>query len=130
MKTKRFSHLCTVLVLVLLASLAIGRGPASRAADASRPQGQTGTVFTYQGQLRDGNGPVNGICDLRFTLWDAAEGGSQLGSPLTLEAIELKDGLFTARLDFGAAAFRGQVRWLAVAASCPTGGAYVDLAPR
>ncbi len=67
------------------------------------PQGTYGSAFTYQGQLRDADGPVNGACDLRFRLFNTASGGSQVGGTLTQEGVGLVDGLFTARLDFGAA---------------------------
>ncbi len=30
--------------------------------------------FTYQGQIRDGEALVSGNVDIRFTLWDAADG--------------------------------------------------------
>jgi len=84
-------------------------------------------VFTYQGLLRDGSGPVNATCDLQFKLWDASSGGAQVGGTVLLEDMLLADGLFTARLDFGAAAFRGQARYLEVAASCPVESEFVAL---
>jgi hypothetical protein len=90
-----------------------------------------GTSFSYQGELRDARGPVGDACDLRFWLWDAAIGGSQVGSTVTLEGVTLVDGLFTAQLDFGADAFQGDARWLEVAAACPAGsGGYALLEPR
>jgi hypothetical protein len=129
-------HLVQVwAVLALLASLAIGVGGASSAMDELAAEAAAGTVasaalstsFTYQGLLRDGSGPVNATCDLQFKLWDAASGGAQVGDTILLEDVLLADGLFTARLDFGAAAFRGQARYLEVAASCPVGSAFVPL---
>ena len=134
-------HLVQVwAVLTLLASLAIGVGGASSAGATSAmdelgTEGAAGTVasaalstsFTYQGLLRDGSGPVNATCDLQFKLWDATSGGAQVGGTVLLEDVLLVDGLFTARLDFGAAAFRGQARYLEVAASCPVGSAFVPL---
>jgi len=119
-------------VLALLASLGIGVGSASSAGatsamDELAAEAAVGTVFTYQGLLRDGSGPVNATCDLQFKLWDAASGGAQVGGTILLEDVLLADGLFTARLDFGAAAFRGQARYLEVAASCPAGSAFVPL---
>jgi hypothetical protein len=122
-------------VLVVLISVGIGVGGASNALDELGAEASAGTVasavlntsFTYQGQLLDGGGPVNATCDLQFQLWDAASGGSQVGGTVLLEDVLLVDGLFTARLDFGAAAFRGQARYLEVAASCPAGSAFVPL---
>jgi hypothetical protein len=119
-------------VLALLASLGIGVGSASSAGatsamDELAAEAAVGTVFTYQGLLRDGSGPVNATCDLQFKLWDAASGGAQVGGTILLEDVLLADGLFTARLDFGAAAFRGQARYLEVSVACPTGSAFVPL---
>ena len=126
-------HLVQVwAVLALLASLGIGVGGASSARatsamDELAAEAAVGTVFTYQGLLRDGSGPVNATCDLQFKLWDAASGGAQVGDTILLEDVLLADGLFTAWLDFGVAAFRGQARYLEVAASCPVGSAFVPL---
>jgi len=118
--------LIVMLTLLLGASQVAGQqgGPQS-------PQGAYGSAFTYQGQLRGPGGPVNGTCDLRFKLFNAASGGSQVGSTLTREGVGLVDGLFTVRLDFGAGAFQGDERWLAIEVRCPAGsGNYVTLSPR
>ncbi len=94
------------------------------------PQGTYSSAFTYQGQLKGPGGPVNGQCDLRFKLWDAASGGSQVGWTWLVEGVEIVDGLFTARLDFGGV-HDGNARWLEVAVRCPAGsGGYVTLDPR
>ncbi len=114
------------LILGLMLALTSGLGWAQ----SQGPSAVMDTAFTYQGQLQDGSGPVNATCDLQFTLWDAMAGGGQVGSPVLLEDVLLQDGLFTARLDFGAGAFQGQARYLEVAASCPSGSGYVTLAPR
>ena len=73
-----------------------------------------GTAFTYQGSLRDGTGPVEGSFDLEFTLFEAASGGSPIQPALVVEDVAVGDGLFTVSLDFGAGAFRGDARWLAI----------------
>ena len=87
------------------------------------------TVFVTVVVLLLGTGPVNGRCDLLFSLWDAPSDGSQQGADLEIQDVELVDGLFTARLDFGAHA--GGARWLQVAVRCPTGrGGSVTLSPR
>ena len=39
------------------------------------------TSFTYQGRLMDGGTPANGTYEIRFTLWDAAAGGTQQPQP-------------------------------------------------
>jgi hypothetical protein len=73
-----------------------------------------GTAFTYQGKLSDGGSPVTGIYDLRFTLHDAASGGSPAG-PIALEEIGVTNGFFTVQLDFGDDTFSVGARWLEMA---------------
>jgi len=138
-KGKRSLHVWAVLVL--LVSLCIGVGGATSAMDelGLEPPASTtasvglsttaaaGTAFTYQGLLRDGSGPVNATCNLRFTLWDAKVGGVQVGSMIQVEGILLEEGLFAVRPDFGATVFRGQARYLEVSASCPAGSPYATL---
>ena len=90
-----------------------------------------GTAFTYQGQLRQAGVPVNGTCDLQFTLFDAATGGAQVGAMLAATGVALVDGRFTVQLDFGGAAFDGNGRWLQIATRCPAGsGSFTPLDPR
>ncbi|MET0554093.1 MAG: hypothetical protein ABW221_13710 [Vicinamibacteria bacterium] len=74
-----------------------------------------GTGFTYQGRLQDGPAPAEGPHDLRCILFDAASGGAQVGGTLVLEDVPVSAGLFTAVLDFGAAPFAGDARWLEIA---------------
>ena len=40
----------------------------------------TSTAFTYQGQLKDVNGPVTGAFDFQFMLYSAQADGEQLGA--------------------------------------------------
>ncbi len=73
-----------------------------------------GTTFSYQGRLNDNGTPANGVYDLRFTLYDALSGGSQVGSILTKDDVTITDGYFTIELDFGTDAFTGEARYLEV----------------
>jgi hypothetical protein len=91
--------------------------------------------FTYQGQLLQSGLPTGGTCDLQFSLYDAASGGSQLGSTQTTSPVSVTSGLFTVELNdsgqFGANVFDGSDRWLQIAVRCPVGsGSYVTLSPR
>ncbi|MFZ6027673.1 MAG: tail fiber domain-containing protein [Chloroflexota bacterium] len=129
MKRNRF--LLTLLAITLLGLLnaagAAARGPAAA---------PLGAGFTYQGQLKDAaGGPLTATCDLRFTLWDAPAGGAQLGGESLAGETPVVDGYFTALVnttgEFGAAAFDGGARWLAVSVRCPAGaGEYTPLTPR
>ena len=100
---KSYSMLVTmkVTMLILLAGSALGSGP-------------TGTTFTYQGQLKDGGSPANGLYDLEFSLYDGDDGWAALvAGPVVAEDIQVTDGLFTFELDFGEH-FNGSERWLAI----------------
>jgi hypothetical protein len=81
-------------------------------ASAVRAQPLT-TAFTYQGELRNSGSPVSGLYDLRFRLYDAALGGTQVGSTLCSDNTTLTNGRFTIPLDFGAQ-FVGQQRYLEI----------------
>lgn len=97
---------------------------------ASEAPGQPlGTAFTYQGRLNDGGGPASGSYDVQFKLFDAASGGSQVGSTVTLTSVAVANGLFTVGLDFGAA-FTGSKRWLEIGVRLAGGGAFAVLTPR
>lgn len=89
-----------------------------------------GTAFTYQGRLMESNAPANGSFEFEFSLYDAATGGTNLGT-LTLEETPVVNGLFAVLLDFGPGKFNGQPRWLEIyARNDGAGGAGVVLTPR
>jgi hypothetical protein len=133
MKGKR--TFATVLALGLMLSLMAGlgqaQGPVSQGITA--PQAQVGTAFTYQGQLKNASGLVDGTCDFRFSLWDALNGGTQVGTTQTKTNVTVSEGLFTVELDYGADfwVFSGSAYWLQIAVRCPAGsGTYTALSPR
>ena len=74
------------------------------------------TAFTYQGKLNDGSSPANGRYDLQFALFDSAIDGAQVGATQTVSNVAVSGGIFTASLDFGANAFPGATRFLAISA--------------
>lgn len=88
------------------------------------------SAFTYQGQLRDGAEPANGLYDFQFTLYTVQTGGEGLGS-IVSEGLVLTNGSFKAQLDFGRASFDAPESWLEIAVR-PGGGweAYTVLSPR
>jgi FtsZ-binding cell division protein ZapB len=117
------------LALSLATVLMVGPG---RAQDPATGMGLAGptlasTAFTYQGRLRDGAGPVNGVCDFTFWLYNAPSGGSPL-SAVPMPGVDVSDGYFIVVLDFGAGAFDGQDRWLEIEVDCD--GAATTLSPR
>ena len=97
----------------------------------SRGETPLTTAFTYQGQLKQGGVPFGGTADFQFSLWDAATGGAQIGALVPVNAVHVANGLFAVNLDFGAAAFSGNARWLQLAVRSPAGGgAFTTLSPR
>ncbi|MFZ6027671.1 MAG: hypothetical protein ACOYYS_08155, partial [Chloroflexota bacterium] len=123
-------------LLTLLAITLLGLLNAAGAAAREPAAAPLGAGFTYQGQLKDAaGGPLTATCDLRFTLWDAPAGGAQLGGESLAGETPVVDGYFTALVnttgEFGAAAFDGGARWLALSVRCPAGaGEYTPLTPR
>ncbi|MBX3026076.1 hypothetical protein KF840_14305 [bacterium] len=115
---------CTALaargLLVVLTTALLG-------VPAATPAAAVGTSFTYQGQLSVDGAPADGVCNLQFALFGAANGGSALATVGPL-AVGIDKGLFSVGLDFGAN-FSGAERWLEISAACP-GHATEVLAPR
>ncbi len=116
-----------VLLLALTASVSLAQEaePVVQP-DASAMVPQTINVvssnaFTYQGQLIFNDEPVNGLCDFRFSLWDAANLGNQIDGGNTLYERPVTNGLFTVQLNFGADAFNGDSRWLETKVDCGQG---------
>ncbi len=91
---------CLVCVL-----LAVSFGSSSLAQD---------TTITYQGQLQQAGEPFTGTANLEFRLFNELSGGSQVGTTQTRDDWPVADGLFQVELNFGAAAFGEQVRYLEV----------------
>ncbi len=99
-------------------------------AHGAQPQSSMGTTFTYQGYLTTSDHPVEGNCDMQFSLWTEAAAGTQVGATLDRLAVPLSKGRFTVQLDFGSV-FDGTAYWLKIAVRCPAGsGSYTDLTPR
>ncbi len=89
------------------------------------------TAFTYQGRLALSDSAANGLYDLRATIYDALTNGNALAGPLTNVAVTVSNGLFTATLDFGAAAFPGANRWLDIGVRTNgSAAAFTALVPR
>ena len=90
-----------------------------------------GSAFTYQGELRQSGTPAAGPADFRFRLYTAVAAGGQIGGEVVLNGATLSGGRFAAALDFGAAAFGSEARWLEIDVRVPAGsGSYVTLTPR
>ncbi len=125
--------LTILLTLILFPALTVGvtqaQGPGP--GRGLWPQSPMGTAFTYQGRLTDGGSPANGAYDFQFKLYDAESGGTQVGTTVTADDVQVSEGLFTVQLDFGGGVFSGDRLWLEVGVR-PGGstGAYTTLTPR
>ncbi len=102
-----------------LASLSVLAGALCSLASTASAQ-PVGTEFTYQGSLADAGLPAAGLHDLRFRLYGAAVGGSQVGATLCADDVLLAQGRFSVALDFGAQ-FAGQQRFLEIDVRADTG---------
>jgi hypothetical protein len=110
-------------MLTLAATLVMGVTGAS-SADV------VGTVFTYQGQLKEGGNPANGTYDFRFALYDDPDFGSQVNGIIDVPDKQVDNGLFTVQLDFGDV-FDGTALWLWVLVRPgDSTGPYTQLWPR
>ena len=102
--------------------------PSALQAQGLAPQGTSvGTAFTYQGRLLKNDSPVSGSCDFQFSLWDAQSGGSQVGSTVAKDSVNVQDGYFAVDLDFGGSAFTGDARYLQVEVKCSGDSSYTNL---
>lgn len=89
-----------------------------------------GTEFTYQGLLKSGGVNVNSPHDFEFALFDAASGGAQIGVTLTRSSVDVTEGLFSVKLDFGNQ-FPGAGRYLEIRVrQTGIGGGFQQLLPR
>ena len=89
-----------------------------------------GTEVTYQGVLSDAGSPANGVFDLRYVLFDAAAGGSQIGPVVLAGDVSVTDGRIAVNLDFGPV-FDGTALWLEIGVrDGGSTGSYTLLSPR
>lgn len=90
------------------------------------------SAFSYQGQLRQGGVPFDGVIDLTFTLFDIT--GAQVGGSLISSEVDVLNGLFAVELDFGPDAFQGLALLLEVAVRAPSDPSnvapFIPLSPR
>ena len=94
------------------------------------PAAAIGTTFTYQGRLVDAGTPATGLYDMRYTVWDSAVGGLQVGGAMVLAPVSVSGGLFTVPLDFGPGIFTGADRYLQIESRVFGGPAYSVITPR
>ena len=128
MKKRRLNFL--FVILCVLAGVGLGAAIGYAAPAVAPSLAPVATAFTYQGHLEDGGGPANGLYDFEFELFNDPVTGSQVGGTLTLQDVNVTDGVFTVELDFGDV-FDETALWLEihVRPGASTGG-YQQLLPR
>jgi len=118
----------TKMLAILVLALGLFVSPVELAGAAPM-----GTAFTYQGRLIEANKPADGLYDLQCKLYDANVGGTQKGSTIDVNELDVIDGLFTVLLDFGSGVFDGNTVWLEIgvrAGELKDPNAYTTLSPR
>ncbi|HKQ38160.1 MAG TPA: tail fiber domain-containing protein [Verrucomicrobiae bacterium] len=89
-----------------------------------------GSAFTYQGHLKDQGAAATGVYDFQFTLYNDSATETAVGGPLNRTSVPVSNGLFSVTLDFGAAVFNGDARWLDIAVRTNGPSSFAALAPR
>ena len=111
MKNKKVISIMGVAVLAV-ALLATGV-MASPPMGAGNPP--VASTINYQGQLTDSEGnPLSGSYDMEFQFWNSNTGGSQVGSTIAKNDVEVTNGLFSVKLDVDQSDFNGQGLWVQV----------------
>jgi hypothetical protein len=131
-------RLGTLVPVFVSLAMMLAAATAAQAIGLPAPTGGSAPLvdssFTYQGQLKGPSGPVNAVCNFRFTLWNDSSAGGQIGVLDTRNGVTVANGLFTAVLNtssqFGPNAFNGEARWLAISVQCPGDPGFVLLNPR
>jgi hypothetical protein len=116
----------TGVFLVLFWGLGLSMGQTELDSPSEPAAPQASTAFTYQGRLERAGGPVTADCEMQFELYNAAQDGAQVGSTIAA-TVPVTQSLFTAELDFGAASFTGEDRWLELDVRCPPDSLYTTL---
>ncbi|NJL35283.1 MAG: hypothetical protein HC893_17315 [Chloroflexaceae bacterium] len=80
--------------------------------------------------MYDDGTPVTATCDFRVLLYDAPIGGNQVGNTQIISDIAVVDGFFVLSLNFGAAAFEGDARYLDIAVRCGPEPSFTSFADR
>lgn len=96
---------------------------------ASAVCGQTPN-FTYQGHLTTGSNPATGLFDMRFAVYDSANGSNQIGLTSTNNSVYVQGGIFTTIVNPGQNVFTGGDRWLEISVATNSFATFSTLSPR
>ncbi len=102
------------LTLALLAALVLG--PAAQAAP-----------FVYQGALSDRGQPANGAFDLQLQVYASRSGADPVGTPITLPAVAVKNGVFKVDTDLATKGLAGDAYVAVAVRASGSGEAFVAI---
>ncbi len=97
-------------------------------AGSQRVQAQTQT-FTYQGSLKSGTAPANGLFAFQFDIYGSEFGGESLATN-TFNLVEVRNGVFTVTLSATTGTFDGAAKFLEIRVKPWDGANYELLTPR
>ena len=115
-----------IAIVVVMCAVLAGTVAAQTGREPNAPEAAVTTQFTHQAQIKRNGVLFNGTCDMRFTLWDAAAGGTQQASYTAPIPVPVSDGVFAVEVDFGAK-FNGETRWLQAETKCADDAGYQNL---
>lgn len=122
--------MATAVLMLIIVSVALAQNGDKAPGVTTGTQAVAGSAFTYQGRLDQSGSPVNDSCNFKFTLYDAASGGSVVGSTVTKTGVPVTDGVFSTDLDFGSGYFTGDARYLQIQVQCSGDSSYTSLSGR
>ena len=108
------------LFVLFLVLLWLGSPSTAFSTQPNLPDAPLGSGFTYHGLLKNAGGvPINSTCDLRFSLWNDANLGTQIGIDCTVTGVSVVQGHFTGLVnaggEFGSQPMdNANARWLSV----------------
>jgi hypothetical protein len=120
------------LFLILLTSTIVvsAQEPQATPNEPELIEALIGYNFSFQGRLQDNGAPANGAYDMQFRLYDDPSAGVQVGPLVTRNDVDVSNGLFNVRLDFGDV-FDGTALYLEIEVRRGSStGAYTLLTPR
>lgn len=87
-------------------------------------------TFDWSGYLTDSGKPANGTYTLRAQWYGSVGGADALGEPITLYAVQVRDGRFSVPVDLPPGRTSSQPLWIAAQVQPPGTGEFIPLAGR
>jgi YVTN family beta-propeller protein len=88
------------------------------------------TTITFHGGLTGPNSTFTGSAQLRFRLYGSLSGADQIGQMITIDNVNVINGVFRVELNFGPNAFPGADRFMEIDIKKSNGNGFTTLTPR